>query len=104
MAIVRITTVHPEVEHRTEVTQIFAAMNEFFAKQPGCVLALSFASHDGSSIGRIGVWDDEHSADSVAQMTHTMALRSRIIELLGSSHGDERGEALYNVTSSTKGI
>ncbi|MDA1096124.1 MAG: hypothetical protein O3B84_02575 [Chloroflexi bacterium] len=104
MAIVRITTVQPEVEHRTEVTQIFAAMNEFFAKQPGCVLAMSFASRDGSSIGRIGVWDSEHDADAVAQMTHTMALRSRIIELLGHHQGEDRDEVLYNVTSSTKGL
>jgi hypothetical protein len=42
----------------------------------------------------------EYHVDAVAQMTHTLALRSRLVEVIGHNPEEERDEMLYTVISS----
>jgi quinol monooxygenase YgiN len=99
MAVLRLTTVHPEPHHRDALLKIFNQMNDFFAKQKGFIFGATFTDHDGDAIGRIGVWESEDHADAVAQLNHTLALRSQVVEIIGH-HPEEREEALYNIVSS----
>ena len=101
MAILRTTVVRPEPEHRQRVIDLFDEMNAFFSQQTGFISALTFTSHDGDEVGRLGVWDTEDHVDAVAQMGHTLALRSRLVEVMGHNPEEERDEMLYTVISSS---
>ena len=96
MAVLRMTTVRPNPEDRATIAKIFDQMNEFFARQKGFIMAVRFMSVDGAEMGRIGIWESEEAADAIAQMQHTMALRSQLLSIIG---GEEREESLYEISA-----
>lgn len=96
MAVIRLTTFRPAPEDRARLAQLLDELNEFLSRQPGFIFAVRFGSPDGEEMGRIGIWQSEDNADTVAQMPHNMALRSQIMQVLGE---EEREESLYEIAS-----
>lgn len=79
MAYVRISLMQPKPGQAARVHELLDQLIEFYEAQPGYITGYRLEPHDGSGrVGRIGVWDNDASAEHAATNDHDMALRSEL--------------------------
>ncbi|MFA7248998.1 MAG: hypothetical protein WC273_05135 [Dehalococcoidia bacterium] len=82
---VRVTYLIPRPGQVERVKTQLKKLSDYFAEQPGYIegyLLLPTPETTHHAMGRVGVWDNDHSAEEAAQAEHGMALRAELLRLI----------------------
>ena len=90
MPYVRISLMQPKPGQADRVNELLDQLIDFYEDQPGYVTGYRLTPHDGSGrLGRIGVWEDDKSAEHAATADHDLALRSELNMVVESGSHQE---------------
>lgn len=79
MPYVRLSIVKPRPGQSARIQELMEKLNEYSLSQPGCEASMVLKPHDNSGeIARISIYDNELSAEHIANSDHVMALRSEL--------------------------
>ena len=92
MLYIRISLMVPLPGHVEAATNLLDAVANFLNGQPGYLGAYVLQPQPSTGmIGRVTLWEDEASADAVAQSAHMLSLRSELVPLINESTHLEYG-------------
>ena len=84
MLYIRIALMVPAHGHEREAREVLYQVANHCNGQPGYLGAYVLQPHEPTGmIGRVTLWEDEVSADAVAQSARMLALRSELDRLVG---------------------
>lgn len=90
MPYVRVSLMKPKSGQVEHANALLDQLIEFYEQQPGYQGGYRLTPHDGSGrIGRIGIWDEQTSAEHAATDDHDMALRSELNMVVESGSHQE---------------
>jgi len=98
MPYVRIAQMISRPGHEAEVEEILKKLSQYYVQQRGYLSGYHLTPHkDGAMIrhGRVGIWESEMAAQTVAQTEHSMALRAQLLRLIDE---DSHLELSYQAT------
>jgi hypothetical protein len=90
MPYVRISLMMPKHGRESELESLLDQLVDYYEQQPGYVTGYRLKNIDGTGrVGRLGVWEDQHSAERAAQTDHDLALRSEVNMLVDEGTHEE---------------
>lgn len=79
MPYVRLSIVKPRPGQSAHVQDLMQKLNEFSLTHSGCESSMVLKPHDNSGeIARITIYDNEITAEQIANTDHVLALRSEL--------------------------
>ena len=79
MPYVRVSIAKPRKGEEARLEELMRKLNDLSAQQAGCINSWVLRPHDSSGeIARIAVYENEQTAESAANSTSFMSLRSEI--------------------------
>jgi len=84
---IRISYMHPKEGQEARLKENLQQLSDHYRKQPGyqggyILNPYLKASGEDRRWGRVGLWDNEDSAERAAQADHSMALRSELSRIV----------------------
>ena len=92
MLYIRISLMVPLAGHAEAAADLLDAVANYLNGQPGYLGAYVLQPQASTGmIGRVTLWEDEASADAVAQSAHMLSLRSELVPLIAEASHLEFG-------------
>lgn len=89
MSYLRISIMEPKRGAAPEVEQINRDLVDFYRQQKNCIECyLIVAADQSGEIGRVSLWESKAAADGAANAQHSLALRSRLHQLVEPGRSD----------------
>lgn len=89
MSYVRISLMTPTRGREEEVKRLNQEISAFNRTHKGCQYSLVITATDGSGeLGRLTVWDSREAAERVANLQHSMSLRSQLHLAIEPGHAE----------------
>lgn len=100
MPYIRISLMVPKAGRINEAGRLLDAVTLHCEGQPGFIKGYRLEPSDDSGlIGRVTIWENEHSADEVARSERMLALRSALNEVVRKGSHQERGFWGYDTSN-----
>jgi hypothetical protein len=100
MPYVRISLMIPKSGQAAEAGRLLDAVAHLCEGQPGFIRGYRLErSDDTGRIGRVTIWQDEHSADLMAQTDKMLALRSALNSIVRKGTHQEHGFWAYDTSN-----
>jgi len=89
MFYIRISLMMPGQGKEAEVRRLNQEISAFNRGQEGCRDSFVISATDGSGeLGRLSVWDSKEAAEGVANLQHSMSLRSQLHLAIRPEHAE----------------
>jgi len=89
MSYVRISLMTPKQGSEEEVKRLNHEISALNQGQEGCRYSFVITATDGSGeLGRLSVWDSKEAAEGVANLQHSLSLRSQLHLAIRPGHAE----------------